>query len=577
MRTVALLVSIVLLMAGFPSAQGAATVVRLGTVIPAGTIWNSILKEQSAEWSRLTAGRVRLVVMSGTQGDEDAIIRKMRTSGQLQAASLSAVSLAMSIDQSFNVFFIPMFYQDYAELAHVMDKLEPLIKQRLADKGFVFVNWGSGGWVQVFSKKPAKNLRELKAMKLFTSAGDDLTVQWYKANGFQPVPLSSADMLSSLTTGMIEAVPVTPLSALSFQWYKSTPYMLDVGISPLVGATVVTRKAWDAISEADRAQLMAAAQKTEVALPHGSAAHRRGVDRRDAEERPDGRQGRPGRPGRVPHRRRWLRQDDARRHGAARCLRACRARARRLSQAAVDRQVSGAIPAGIERPHGPLARVLYPLEDALAGIALAVMVVLPLAEIVLRRMFGIGIPGSIPFVQHLVLWVGFLGAALAAREGTMLALATGTFLPDGRVREIAAMLAATVAAAVSAMLCAGAYQLMMSEREAGTVIAAGVTTWMAQTVLPLAFGLIAIRTVRSAGSTWAARPWRRAGSSWARGWSGVPRRCRQARSGRWSPWCWWPPPAARRSSSCWADWRSCCSWPMGSGHRRSSSRPISWR
>jgi hypothetical protein len=44
--------------------------------------------------------------MAGTQGDEDAIIRKMRTSGQLQAASLSAVGLAMSIDQSFNVFFI---------------------------------------------------------------------------------------------------------------------------------------------------------------------------------------------------------------------------------------------------------------------------------------------------------------------------------------------------------------------------------------------------------------------------------------------------------------------------------------
>ena len=141
----------------------------------------------------------------------------------------------------------------------------------------------------------------------------------------------------------------------------------------------------------------------------------------------------------------------------------------------------------------------------MAGIALAVMVVMPLAEIVLRRVFGIGIPGSIPFVQHLVLWVGFLGAALAAREGTMLALATGTFLPAGRVRETAAILAATVAAAVSAMLCAGAYELMLSEREAGTVIAAGVTTWLAQTVLPLAFGLIAIRTVRSSGSTWTAR------------------------------------------------------------------------
>ena len=81
------------------------------------------------------------------------------------------------------------------------------------------------------------------------------------------------------------------------------------------------------------------------------------------------------------------------------------------------------------------------------------MFVLPLAEIVLRRVAGTGIPGSIPFVQHLVLWVGFLGAAMAAREGTMLALATGTFLPPGRARDWAGTLAATVAAAVSMMLC----------------------------------------------------------------------------------------------------------------------------
>ena len=167
--------------------------------------------------------------------------------------------------------------------------------------------------------------------------------------------------------------------------------------------------------------------------------------------------------------------------------------------------MSSAIPVETRPAGGPLARVLYPLEDALAGVALALMVVLPLSEIVLRRVAGTGIPGSIPFVQHLVLWVGFLGAALAARQGTMLALATGTFLPPGRPREIAGTLAATVAAAVSMMLCVGAFQLVMSEREAGTVIAAGVTNWMAQTVLPFAFGLIALRTVWSPRATWTAR------------------------------------------------------------------------
>jgi C4-dicarboxylate transporter DctM subunit len=167
--------------------------------------------------------------------------------------------------------------------------------------------------------------------------------------------------------------------------------------------------------------------------------------------------------------------------------------------------VTTAVPVESPRTGSPVVRVLHRFEDALAAVALGVMVVMPLTEILLRRFAGTGIPGSIPFVQHLVLWVGFLGAALAAREGTMLALATGTFLPPGRARNWADTLAATVAAAVSTMLCVGAFRLVMSEREAGTVIAASVFTWMAQTVLPFAFGLIALRTVWRTKGGWAAR------------------------------------------------------------------------
>ena len=64
-----------------------------------------------------------------------------------------------------------------------------------------------------------------------------------------------------------------------------------------------------------------------------------------------------------------------------------------------------------------MKRVVTRLEDTVAAIALVVMTVIPLLEIVLRRSVGIGIPAAGPIVQHLVLWVGFLGAAIAAREG----------------------------------------------------------------------------------------------------------------------------------------------------------------
>ena len=70
---------------------------------------------------------------------------------------------------------------------------------------------------------------------------------------------------------------------------------------------------------------------------------------------------------------------------------------------------------------------LHTLEKSAVAVVLAAMVLLPLAEAAARFLFGVGIPGAGPFEQHLTLWVAFLGAALAAREDKLLALATGEF------------------------------------------------------------------------------------------------------------------------------------------------------
>jgi TRAP-type C4-dicarboxylate transport system substrate-binding protein len=183
----------------------------------------------------------------------------------LQAASLTVVGLG-SIDSSFNVFDIPFFFESYDELNEVTDKLTPEISKRVAAKGFVLLNWGHGGWTQLFTKKPITTVADLKKAKLYTSAGNDRMVQWFKANGFEPRAMAMTDIMTGLTTGMVEAVPTTPLAALLFQWYRQTPNMLDIGLAPVVGATVITRKAWNALPEADRPKLLAAAAAVQKRL-----------------------------------------------------------------------------------------------------------------------------------------------------------------------------------------------------------------------------------------------------------------------------------------------------------------------
>jgi len=65
---------------------------------------------------------------------------------------------------------------------------------------------------------------------------------------------------------MIDGLPTTPLAASLFQWYRQTPYMLEIGLAPIVGAGVITVKAWKAIPDADRARLVAAAEGVEKRL-----------------------------------------------------------------------------------------------------------------------------------------------------------------------------------------------------------------------------------------------------------------------------------------------------------------------
>lgn len=240
------------------------TTIKLATLAPDRSLWHQAIQQMGSDWRKATSGRVSMTVFAGTMGDEPTIVRKMRLN-QLQAASLTAVGL-LAVDQAFNVFSIPLFYESYDELMHVVDRLTPAIKARVEAKGFVLVGWGNAGWVHVFSKKRIETLDELRRAKIFMTAGDEVTRQWYLKNGFSPVALAPTDMLTSLQTGMIDAIPSTPLAALAFQWYQQTPFMLDLKLGPLAGATVVTARAWNQIAEADRRVLLEHADKLDKRL-----------------------------------------------------------------------------------------------------------------------------------------------------------------------------------------------------------------------------------------------------------------------------------------------------------------------
>lgn len=260
-RSIALLAVVALTVTTVP----ARSLLKLATLVPDGSVWHEGLMEMGEAWKRATGGEgVMRIYAGGVAGDEPDMVRKMRT-GQLQAASLTVSGLT-KLDGAFAVFSMPLFYDDYDELWHVADALEPTMKARLEERGYVLLNWGLGGWVHFFTKKPISRVEDLRSIKLFASAGDDDYVQLWKNRGYQPVPLAMTDIQTGLQTGLIEGMPTTPLAALSLQWFRHVPYMYGEGVTPLIGATIVSKAAWDRMSDAERRALQQAADALEDRL-----------------------------------------------------------------------------------------------------------------------------------------------------------------------------------------------------------------------------------------------------------------------------------------------------------------------
>ena len=144
-----------------------------------------------------------------------------------------------------------------------------------------------------------------------------------------------------------------------------------------------------------------------------------------------------------------------------------------------------------ERPGGTAVE-----KGLLVAIVLA-MILLPTVESFARRFLGTGVPGSMPYTQHLTLWVGFLGAMLATATERHLALSTVGFLPQ-RLRSAALGYAHVVSAFVTAVLAYAALDLVLADRSRVDTLAGGVPEWWFEIVMPIGFAVMSFRSARMA-------------------------------------------------------------------------------
>jgi len=239
---------------------------RIGTLVPKNSLYHRQLMEIGEAWRASAGGKAKyLVYPDGSQGGEAEMARRMRI-GQLQGALLSVVGLREIEPSIAALQNLPLLFKSWEELDYVREKLRPAMERRFLDKGFVVLAWGDAGWVRFFSKEAAFKPDDFKRMKFF-AWGSELEQQAImKSLGYTPIPLETNDILPSMQTGMIQVVPSTPYFALASQIFSTAPNMLEINWAPIVGALVITAKAWNDMSPATQEQVRQASDKAGVQI-----------------------------------------------------------------------------------------------------------------------------------------------------------------------------------------------------------------------------------------------------------------------------------------------------------------------
>ncbi len=225
---------------------------KMATLAPEGSTWMKAAHAASDEVAERTSGRVTFrFYPGGTMGTDQAVLRKMRI-GQLHGGAILAGSLS-SVDPNFEVYNLPLLFHNYGEVDAVRKLFDQQLFDRIEAKGFVVFGFVETGFVYLMSAKPNRTFDDLAGRKIWMPEGDSISKAIADASGLSPVPLSVADVMTGLQTGLVDTVGAPPVAAVALQWFTRAKYITDLPVTYVYGAMVASEKAFNKISPEDQA------------------------------------------------------------------------------------------------------------------------------------------------------------------------------------------------------------------------------------------------------------------------------------------------------------------------------------
>lgn len=133
------------------------------------------------------------------------------------------------------------------------------------------------------------------------------------------------------------------------------------------------------------------------------------------------------------------------------------------------------------------------IETVFLITILLTMILLAFLQVILRNFFSTSIFWGDTFLRHLVLWIGFIGASLATKEGRHINIDVLSRILTPTAKRISSIVINLFSATVSFFLMRAAITFIKFEKEFGSTLFKGIPVWIFQIIIAIGFGLIMIR------------------------------------------------------------------------------------
>lgn len=230
-----------------------AQVLKIATLSPDGSAWMAKMRAGANEIKTRTEGRVEFKFYTGgSMGSDKAVLNKIKI-GQLQGGALTGGSLSDAA-RDLQAYSLPMKFRNFDEVDFVRRTMDPVLSRQLEEGGFVNFGFAEGGFAYAMSKNvPITSVATLRKQRVWIPDNDHQSEEAMKVFQVSPVPLSLADVLPSLQTGIIDTVASSPIAAVALQWHTQVKYFTDLPLSYFVGTLAIDKKAFTKLAPADQA------------------------------------------------------------------------------------------------------------------------------------------------------------------------------------------------------------------------------------------------------------------------------------------------------------------------------------